>query len=141
MVDASTDTAVVMPVLPVDDDRETGGFWEAARRHQLVVRVCDDCGTVLHLPRAYCHHCRSWNGSWQAVSGRARLYSWTVVEHQVHPAYPAPYTIVLVELDDAPGVRMVGSLPGTPELVEGQSMQAWFEERSEGVVVPQWRPS
>ena len=61
------------------------------------------------------------------MSGRGRLYSWTTVEHQVHPAYPVPYTIVLVELDDEPGVRLIGYLPGAPELTEGQPMQVWFE--------------
>ena len=90
-------------LVPVDDDRDTAGFWEAARRHELVVRACDHCGTVLHLPRAYCHTCGSWDGHWQVVTGHGHLYSWTTVEHQVHPAYPVPYTIVLVELDDAAG--------------------------------------
>jgi uncharacterized OB-fold protein len=141
MMEAIMMAAPAHPILPVDDDGVTGGFWAAARRHELVVRVCDDCGTVLHLPRAYCHVCHSWDGHWQPVSGRARIYSWTIVEHQVHPAYPVPYTIVLVELEDVPGVRMIGSLPGTPELVEGQGMQVWFEERQHGVVVPQWQPA
>ncbi len=128
-------------LVPVDDDRDTAGFWEAARRHELVVHACDHCGTVLHLPRAYCHTCGSWDGHWQVVTGHGHLYSWTTVEHQVHPAYPVPYTIVLVELDDAAGTRLVGSLPGAPHLVEGQPMTVWFEELDDGVVVPQWAPA
>jgi uncharacterized OB-fold protein len=128
----------VSRLIPVDDDRDTGGFFEAARRQQLVVRICDRCGVVLHMPRAYCHACASWEGHWEPVSGRGRLYSWTVVDHQVHPAYPTPYTIVLVELDDRPGVRMIGHLPGAPELREGQAMNVWFEAVDDGVVLPQW---
>jgi uncharacterized protein len=126
-------------LLPVDDDRDTGGFFEAARRQELVVRVCDACGTVLHLPRAYCHACGSWDGHWQPTSGRGRLYSWTTVEHQVHPEFPVPYTITLVQLDDVPA-RFVGYLPGAPALVEGQPMAVWFEVLDDGVVLPQWRP-
>jgi hypothetical protein len=72
------------------------------------------------------------------------LYSWTVVTHQVHPAYPTPYTVVLVDLDDLPDTRLVGSIPGTPELVVGQPMQVWFEQLGERdgrpIVVPNWRP-
>jgi uncharacterized OB-fold protein len=124
--------------LPVDDDVDTGGFFEAARRHELAIRICDGCGAVLHMPRAYCHTCGSWAGRWQPVAGRGRVYSWTTVEHQVHPAFPVPYTIVLIQLDDV-RARLVGHLPGAPELVEGQPMEVWFETLDDGVVLPQWR--
>ena len=127
-------------ILPVVDDLDTAGFWDAARRGELAVRVCDDCGHVLHLPRAYCHRCGSWAGSWQPVSGRAHLYSWTTVVHQVHPAFPPPYTIVLVELDDHPGVRLVGHLHGEALLCAGQAMQVSFEAFEDGTVLPQWQP-
>jgi uncharacterized OB-fold protein len=127
-------------VLPVVDDRDTSGFWEAARRGELVVRVCDQCGQVLHLPRAYCNQCGSWESSWKAASGRGHLYSWTTVTHQVHPAFAPPYTIVLVELADFPGVRLVGHVAGEPPLHAGQAMQAWFETLEDGTVLPQWRP-
>ena len=130
---ASAPAAAVRP-LPVDDDHDTAGFFEAARRGELVVRMCSGCDRVLHLPRAYCSACGSWEGRWQPVSGRGHLYSWTTVEHQVHPAYPVPFTIVLVELDDHPGVRLVGSLPGAPALAEGEAMQVRFDELDDGVV-------
>jgi uncharacterized OB-fold protein len=130
----------IPPLLPVTDDRDTGGFWDGASRRQLTLRECTSCGAILHMPRAYCHACGSWEGRWKPFSGRGRIYSWTVVEHQVHPAYPVPYTIVLVELDDAPGTRLIGSIPGSADLTVGQAMEVTFEQRSEGVVLPQWRP-
>jgi uncharacterized protein len=126
-------------ILPSEDDRDTAGFWEAARRKQLVVRVCDSCQAVLHLPRAYCYHCGSWEGSWQPVSGTGRLHSWTTVEHQVHPAYPVPYTVVLVQLDDAPA-RLIGYLSGAPHLTKDQPMRVSFETLPGGAVLPQWEP-
>jgi uncharacterized OB-fold protein len=134
-------TALPDRLLPVTDDHDTGGFFAAAERGELVVRQCDDCDTVLHLPVAYCHQCGSWNGSWRTVAGTARLVSWTSAEHQVHPAYPVPYTIVLVELDDRPGVRFVGYLAGAPQLTDGQPMRVWFERLDDGVVLPQWEPA
>lgn len=127
-------------LLPVDDDIDTGGFFEAARRNELVIRMCNGCDAVLHMPRAYCRTCGSWDGRWQAVAGTGSVYSWTVVEHQVHPAYPVPYTTVLVELDDVPA-RLVGYLEGKPELTAGQPMHVWFETVAEGVVLPQWAPA
>jgi uncharacterized protein len=128
-------------LIPCDTDRDTGGFFDAARRHELVVRVCDSCSSVLHLPVAYCHHCSSWEGSWKQVSGQGRLYSSTIVDHQVHPSFPTPYTIVLVELQDAPEVRMVGHMDGAHDLAVDQRMEVWWEDLPEGVVIPQWRPA
>ncbi|MGY1739424.1 MULTISPECIES: Zn-ribbon domain-containing OB-fold protein [unclassified Blastococcus] len=124
---------------PVDDDLDTGPFFQAARRGELVVQRCDRCDAVLHVPRARCHTCGSWDTRWQPVSGRATLLTWTGVAHQVHPAYPPPYTVVLVELDDC-GAHLVGSVPGTPSLRAGQPMEVWFDELPDGVVLPNWRP-
>jgi uncharacterized OB-fold protein len=129
------------PILPVDTDVDTEGFFEASRRSKLAICVCGSCGAVLHMPRAYCHVCGSWHPQWKEVAGRAELYSWTVVEHQVHPAYPVPYTIVLVDLTDAPGTRLVGCLPGRPHLEAGQRMRASFVEIAPNVVLPQWEPA
>ncbi|MET0578071.1 MAG: OB-fold domain-containing protein, partial [Ilumatobacteraceae bacterium] len=120
-------SGVPTPLLPVDDDHDTGGFFEAARRGELVVRACSSCGTLLHLPRAFCHRCGSWDGEWRPVAGTGTLHTWTVVDHQVHPAYPVPYTIVLVDLDDAPGVRLLGHLPGSPDLQAGMPMRVRFD--------------
>jgi uncharacterized OB-fold protein len=139
MVRVVGDTAARLA--PVQDDVDTAGFWEAARRHELAVCACRDCDTVLHMPRSRCRACGSWRVGWRALSGRGRLFSWTTVEHQVHPAYPVPYTLVLVEAEDAPGARFVGSLPGRPPLTAGQPMRVWFEEVGDGVVLPQWAPA
>jgi uncharacterized OB-fold protein len=137
-----SETRPVAPrILPVTDDHDTGGFWSAARRGELVVRRCDGCGAILHVPVAYCRHCGSWEGHWAVVKGDGRLVSWTTVEHQVHPAYPVPYTIVLVELVDHPGARFVGYLPGTPHLTDAQPMRLWFEHLDDDVVLPQWEPA
>ncbi|GAA2454413.1 OB-fold domain-containing protein [Actinomadura vinacea] len=128
-------------LLPVLDDPDTAGHWEAAARGEVVVRTCRDCGQVLHLPRAHCFGCGGDDTWWRPVPGRARLYSWTVVEHQVHPAYPVPYTAVLVELEEPAGVRLAGFLPGRPELRAGQPMRVRFEDAGDGTVLPQWEPA
>ena len=136
-------TAAARParLAPATSDPDTGGFFEAAARGQVALRYCADCGALLHLPRAYCWHCGGWNTSYRTVAPRARVYSWTVVEHQVHPAYPAPYTVALVELADDPAARLVTFLPGRAALQAGQDLQAWFEPLDNGTVLVQWRPA
>jgi uncharacterized OB-fold protein len=127
--------------LPVIDDPDTGGFFAAAVRGELALCACTACGAVLHLPRAYCSSCGSWATTWRPVAGRGRLYSWTTVEHQVHPAFPVPYTVVLVDLADEPGARLLGWLPGRPELEAGMEMRAVFESVTDDTTVVQWIPA
>lgn len=126
-------------LIPVDDDLDTGGFFEAAGRGVLTVRRCNGCDALLHLPRAYCKRCGSWDGRWEPVAGTGVVYSWSVVEHQVHPGYPVPYTILLVQLADEPAARFIGRLDGTPDISAGRPVEVWFENVGEGTTVPQWR--
>jgi hypothetical protein len=63
------------------------------------------------------------------------------VEHPVHPAYPVPYTVALVELSADPAARLVTFLPGRPALRPGQELVAWFEQLENGTVLVQWRPA
>lgn len=125
-------------LVPVTDDRDSAGFWEAARRGELAVQVCEPAGHVLHLPRGYCHHCDSFAVRWSVVRGRGTVHTWTTVEHAVDPAFPVPYTLVLVELDDESGVRLVTDLPGRPDLRVGDAMIVRFDEVAPGVVLPRW---
>ena len=138
---AQPDRLTPPPLAPVTDDPDTGGFFAAAADGQVALRYCADCGALLHLPRAYCYRCGSWNSGYRVVAPRARVYSWTVVEHQIHPAYPVPYTVALVELADEPAARLVSFLPGRPELYLGQELHAWFETLTDGSTLVQWRPA
>lgn len=128
------------PMVPNTTDRETRGFFEAAAKGKLVYRACKDCNHALHPPTAHCPYCGGWNTDWREAKGTGRLHSWTQVIHQIHPAYPTPYTLLVVELDDAPEVRLMGRMDGQPALSAGQAMQVWFEEQPGGVVLPQWKP-
>jgi uncharacterized OB-fold protein len=128
-------------VLPFTRDRDSEGYWEAARRRELVVQVCKPAGHVLHLPRGYCHRCDSFEVAWKPVAGRGTVHTWTTVEHTVDPAFPVPYTVVLVELDDVPGARYVTDLPGRPELAVGMPMVVRFDPLTDVVTLPRWVPA
>jgi hypothetical protein len=127
-------------LLPETDDIDTMGFWEGTRRGELRVLECTSCSALLHMPRAYCYECGSWDNHWKTISNLGRLHSWTVIDHQVHPDFPTPYTVVLVDLDGAPGARLVGYLEGAPQLAIGQAMQARFEVLTDEVTLAQWDP-
>lgn len=128
-------------ILPQKHDRDTAGFFAAADRRELVYRACTDCGRAIHPPRARCTACGSWDTAWQPASGRGRLHSWTTVTHTVHPAFPAPYTVFVVELDDVPEVHLVGYVAGAPELHAGMPMRVRFDPTEDGGALPQWEPA
>jgi uncharacterized OB-fold protein len=129
-----TDTAIPVPVV---SDVDTAGFWRATELEQLAILVCEDCGQVLHLPKAFCHNCGSWNTTWKSIRPQGHVYSWTTVHRQIHPAFAVPYTIILVELENLPSARLIGHLPGTPELVAGMATAARFVDIG-GATLPVW---
>ena len=85
-------------------DRDTAPFWEAQTNHELKFQQRARCGTVRYPVGPLCPECRSFEFEWTASSGRGTIYSYTVVWHQTHPAFPVPYTVVLVELEEGPRV-------------------------------------
>jgi len=133
-------TDTIAPVLPRVDDRDTRDYFDAARAGRLIVRHCKDCDSGLHPPSPHCFFCGSSNTHWKQVAGTGTLYSWTVIEHTIHPAYPAPTTIVVVTLDDVSHVRLVGHIAGRPALTMDMPMRVTFDALDDGVVQPNWVP-
>ena len=89
-------------------------FWEATRRHELVVQYCAACNTAQFPPEISCTECGAPDLTWRPVSGRARLYSWTVAHPPLLPYFAAraPWPVVAVELEEGP--RMVSRLIDVP---------------------------
>lgn len=119
-------------------------YWEAARRHELVVQRCTACGGFQFGPEWICFRCHSFDLAWHRVSGRGRIYSWERVWHPVHAALKdaCPYLVVLVELPEADNVRMVGNLLGNPlqGVAIGAEVEAVFEDHAaDGYTLVQWR--
>lgn len=117
----------------------TAGFWDAARRHELVVQRCE-CGRYRHYPQVLCPECRSSQWTWARVSGRGTIYTFTVTHRPFHPAWAdkAPYAIATVELEE--GVRMVTDLPpeDTGDVRIGLPVEVFFDEY-ESVTLPRFR--
>lgn len=128
--------------LPLPDD-DTLPFWEACRRGELAMQRCSRCGRFRFTPRRMCPDCQSTDCQWVSVSGRGRVYSRVVCHPPLLPAFAerAPYAVVLVELAEDPGLRLVGNvLDCAPEEVEiGMPVQVCFQEISPEITLPQWR--
>lgn len=131
-----------LPLPAVTDD--TRPFWDACRRRTLVVQRCTGCATLRHPPAPVCWRCRSFAHQWVAVSGQGTVFTHTVVHRAFLPALEGhvPYAVVLVGLDDAPGVRILSNLvEAPPEAVRiGLPVEVVFEDVAPDVTVPRFRP-
>ena len=105
------------PGLPAPaPDRPTAPFWQGLREGRLLVQRCTHCGTWQFGPEWICHRCHAFDPGWQAVEPRGLIHSWERVWHPSHAALKdhGPYLVVLVELPQAGGVRLIGNLLGDP---------------------------
>lgn len=135
--------------LPARDGPFEAGFWDALDRGELAHQQCEACSAWHFPPRWRC----TCGGAltYRPVSGRARLWSWTVVHPPVLPAFApfAPYPVAIAELTEAPGLRMVGPLveqPGDPlnhvdpaRLRIGMPLTACVITLADGVRWPAWQ--
>jgi uncharacterized OB-fold protein len=93
-------------------DTDGAPFWRYAARGELRVQACADCGELRFPPRPCCPHCQSFASEWRPMSGQGRIWSYVVPHPPLLPDYAtqAPYNVVVVELADAPRIRLVGNL-------------------------------
>ncbi len=126
-------------VTPFNHDWFTSG--------EIAIQTCLACGTLQHPPEEICHVCGSMAFTSTVLPGAGTVYSFTVVHHSVSTALDAsvPYVVVLVSLDAAPHLRVVGNLLDAPvdDVSIGMAVEAvWLERITEDgtkVLLPQWR--
>jgi uncharacterized protein len=89
-------------------------FWEAARRHELKLQHCAKCEAFIYYPRYRCPTCFLENLEWLPVSGRGKVYSYTVVRRASTRSFgDGPYVLAIVELDEGP--RITTNVVAPPE--------------------------
>ena len=136
-------------------DAFTRPYWDAAAEGRLLLRRCGACGRAHHYPREFCPLCWSEDVTWERASGRATLYTWSVVHRNDLPPFGSrtPYVAAVVDLAEGP--RMMTEVVGCGEesLRVGMALEVAFRaegaekaegEESEGAVtvaVPVFRPA
>lgn len=119
----------------------TQPFWEAAREQRLVLQRCETTGRFQHPPRPVSMYTGRRDLSWQQVSGKGILYSWTVT----HAAWPGhehrvPYICAYVRLDEGP--RLLCNLVNceAEQLKIGMEMRVVWERLSDDINYPAFEP-
>jgi len=124
-------------------DEGTQPWWDAARNGQLLIKRCGACSRAHFYPRPFCPHCWSHDVAWEPASGRATLYTWSVVHSNDLPPFPerVPYVAAVVDLDEGPRM-MTNIVDCDPETLRaGMPLQAEYRPVSEAVTLPMFRPA
>jgi uncharacterized OB-fold protein len=114
----------------------------------IAVQRCTACQARQHPPEEVCHRCGEMSFDTTVLRPTGTVHSHTIVHYPVNRelARSVPYAVVLVALDDAPEIRVVGNLDAPLEQVEiGLPVVACWEERTDPdgtvILLPQWRPA
>ena len=121
---------------------ENEHYWKGGARGELTFLRCSECRTFVHPPAPVCPTCLSKQLVPSAVSGRARLLTWTVNHHPWIPGFEPPYVIAIVEIEEQRGLRVTTNLVNcTPdELRMDLPVKVLFEERDDGIFLPLFEP-
>jgi uncharacterized OB-fold protein len=118
-------------------------YWEACRRHELLIQRCRSCTRHQFYPRRICAACGAAAPEWVRASGRATLSSFTIVRRPLTEAYAAEghYVVALVALAEGPTMmsHVVGCDPAI--LAIGMALEVAFDDWPEGISLPVFRPA
>lgn len=101
-------------------------FWEATRKHRLVMQRCTACRHLVWYPRHVCPRCGGFSLEWEQLSGQGIVYAVSIHHRPAHPAFAerVPYSVVLVDLDE--GARIMSNVFGPPPSVGDQVSLTWL---------------
>src|SRR5271154_6976571 len=128
--------------LPTPDEF-TQPWWDAVAEGRLLISRCASCGEAHYYPRPFCPRCGGDGVSWEEASGRATLYTWSIVHQNDLPPFneKVPYVAAVVDLEEGP--RMMTNVVGCEhdDLRVGMALQVDFEDIGEGFHIPVFRPA
>lgn len=130
-----------MRMLPEIDERNRF-FWTSGERDELQITHCTNCDYYIHPPAPICPRCRNRDVAPAAVSGRARVVSYTINHQKWHPMMQVPFAIAIVELEEQAGLNLTTNIVNAPieSLAVGMPVKVVFEKCGE-VFVPLFEPS
>ncbi|MGE3537648.1 MAG: Zn-ribbon domain-containing OB-fold protein [Candidatus Tectimicrobiota bacterium] len=125
-------------------DPESQPFWEACRRHELYIQQCQDCQTFYYYPRQTCPGCLSSAVRWVRLSGRGRVYTFTITYQHAGAGFRdnLPFVLGYIELDGTDGVKMLTNIVDCePQAVHiGMPVSVTFVDVNDEIAIPMFKP-
>lgn len=85
---------------------DTAKFWDGCRQHRLCFQKCSFCGNTLWPAAAFCPECGSPKLEQVELSGKGKIYSFTIFYRAFDPQFEPdlPYVVASIDLDDGPTI-------------------------------------
>ena len=124
-------------------DNDSSDFWDAAREERFLIKRCADCGRAHYYPRTFCPFCWSERVAWEEASGRATLYTYSIVYQNDLPPFPerVPYVAAVVDLEEGPRVMTNVVDCDFDALQIGMALEVVFREETDDVTLAVFRPA
>jgi uncharacterized OB-fold protein len=90
-----------------------------------------------------CDNCLQATVTWIQASGKATLYSFTLMHQLLHPGFAKEIPYNLAQVDLAEGLRILTNIVGlrNEELKIGMPLEVTFEDISNEVTLPKFKPT
>ena len=124
----------------IDADGEA--WWSAVQDHRLMVNACRSCGEASLYTRPFCPNCWSEDVELAPATGRARLYTWSVIHRNAAPFDArTPYILAMVDLAEGPRLMTVVENCRGEDLHADMELVIAFRDNDDGFVVPVFHPA
>ena len=120
-------------------------FWDGAKAGKLMMQKCQHCGTWVFCPRPVCGECSSDKLEWVQLSGKGKVFAFTVIREVVGQALRGfapdiPYVTAWIDLDEGP--RFCSNIIAPIDRVKiGMDVQVVFEDTGDGITLPKFKPA
>ena len=124
-------------MIPKPDELDHDFYQAVVKAGAMCLQRCTDCGGFTHPPRYYCPACSSGAFTFAPVSGRGKVYSWTVSHMSVEPAWQPhlPFLTLVVELDEGPRIVASARNLAVPDVRLGMPVRVVTERKSDDFAI------
>lgn len=122
---------------------ESAPFWAGLLEEEIRLQRCDSCARVQFYPRPACRYCGATELTWETVSGRAEVYTYTIIHRAPFEAFAddVPYVLAVAQLEEGP--RLVTTIVGVdPDEVRiGMALTPVYDRVSDDIALLRFTPA
>ena len=116
-------------------------YWEAAKNKKLMIQYSLDTKEYFLYSKQLTNSIDSKNIEWREVSGKGKIYSFTVVHAPAGPAFKdeTPYIVASIELEE--GARIISNIltQDVANISIGDNVKVIFEKQDDEFTIPKFK--